>query len=144
MPRSESRGERGSMLVLVRHGQSLWNLENRFTGWVDIDLSEEGEDQARKAGRLLHESGFQADRAYTSYLRRAIRTLWMILEETDRCYVPVEKDWRLNERHYGSLAGLNKAETIERYGEEQVHIWRRSYETNPPALEADDPSHPPF
>ena len=129
-------------LVLVRHGQSQWNLENRFTGWIDVDLSETGEAEAREAGRQLREAGLEFDRAWTSLLKRAIRTLWIMLEETDAAWLPVERTWRLNERHYGALQGLNKAETAARHGEDQVMIWRRSYATPPPPLSADDPTHP--
>ncbi len=129
-------------LVLVRHGQSQWNLENRFTGWIDVDLSETGEAEAREAGRQLREAGLEFDRAWTSLLKRAIRTLWIMLEETDAAWLPVERTWRLNERHYGTLQGLNKAETAARHGEDQVMIWRRSYATPPPPLSADDPTHP--
>jgi 2,3-bisphosphoglycerate-dependent phosphoglycerate mutase len=126
-------------LVLIRHGESTWNLENRFTGWVDVDLTPTGIDQAKNAGRLLSEAGFEFDMAYTSVLKRAIRTLWLTLDEMDRTWLPVIKHWRLNERHYGALQGLNKAETAKQYGDEQVLIWRRSYDTPPPALEATDP-----
>lgn len=129
-------------LVLLRHGESLWNKENRFTGWVDVDLSEKGLSEAHKAGQLLKEEGFEFDRAYCSLLRRAIRTLNICLTELDQLWIPVEKSWRLNERHYGRLQGLNKAETTEKYGEEQVFSWRRSYATPPPAMEEDDPGHP--
>lgn len=131
-------------LVLVRHGQSTWNLENRFTGWVDVDLSEKGRQEAQAAGQLLKTHGFRFDHAFTSVLKRAIRTCWMMLDELDQMWVPVTKDWRLNERHYGALTGLNKAETAQKYGDEQVHIWRRSYATPPPELELDDPRHPRF
>lgn len=129
-------------LVLVRHGQSQWNLENRFTGWIDVDLSEAGEAEAREAGRQLREAGIQFDRAWTSLLKRAIRTLWIMLEETDAAWLPVERSWRLNERHYGALQGLNKAETAAAHGEAQVKIWRRSYAVPPPPLSRDDPTHP--
>lgn len=122
-------------LVLLRHGQSQWNLENRFTGWVDVDLSAQGEAEARRAGDLLAEAGLQFDRAYTSVLTRAIRTLWLALPACGQAWIPVENDWRLNERHYGGLTGLNKAETAARHGEAQVHIWRRSYDIPPPPLE---------
>lgn len=115
-------------LVLVRHGESQWNKENRFTGWTDVDLSEKGIEEARKAGQTLKEHGFNFRVAYTSYLRRAIKTLWLILEEMDLMWIPEYKTWRLNEKHYGNLQGLNKAETAEKYGEEQVKIWRRSYD----------------
>jgi 2,3-bisphosphoglycerate-dependent phosphoglycerate mutase len=123
-------------LVMIRHGQSAWNLENRFSGWADVDLSEQGVAEAREAGRLLKEAGFTFDLAHTSYLKRAVRTLWHVQDEMDLMWIPVVTDWRLNERHYGALTGLNKAETAARYGNEQVHIWRRSYDTPPPPLEA--------
>ena len=129
-------------LVLVRHGQSIWNLENRFTGWVDVDVTDKGREEARAAGQLLKAHGYRIDHAFTSVLKRAIRTCWIILDELDQMWVPVSKDWRLNERHYGALTGLNKAETAKQYGDEQVHIWRRSYATPPPALDPDDPRHP--
>jgi 2,3-bisphosphoglycerate-dependent phosphoglycerate mutase len=129
-------------MVLVRHGQSQWNLDNRFTGWTDVDLSEQGMREAREAGRLLRNSGFEFDRCYTSVLKRAIRTLWIVLDEIDRMWLPTEARWELNERHYGALQGLNKAETAAQYGNDQVHIWRRSYATRPPALALDDPRHP--
>lgn len=131
-------------LVLLRHGQSVWNLENRFTGWQDVDLSEQGREEARAAGQLLGRHGFRFDRAFTSVLKRAIRTLWIALDEMDQMWIPVTKDYRLNERHYGALTGLNKAETARQYGDEQVHIWRRSYATPPPALAPDDERHPRF
>jgi 2,3-bisphosphoglycerate-dependent phosphoglycerate mutase len=123
-------------LVLLRHGESVWNRENRFTGWTDVDLSEAGLEEARAAGRLLRAEGFDFDLAYTSVLKRAIRTLWVALEEMDRLWLPVDKSWRLNERHYGALQGLNKAETAAKFGEAQVLAWRRSYDTPPPALAA--------
>ncbi len=126
-------------LVLLRHGESRWNLENRFTGWTDVDLTEAGVREARAAGQLLKAQGFAFDQAYTSVLRRAIRTLWLALEELDQMWLPVEKRWQLNERHYGALQGLNKAETAAKYGEAQVLLWRRSYDTRPPALEPGDP-----
>ena len=129
-------------LVLTRHGQSQWNLENRFTGWHDVDLTEEGEAQARKGGQLMRAAGFEPHFAYTSLLKRAIRTLWLSLEELDRVWIPVEKDWQLNERHYGALTGLNKAETAARHGEDQVLIWRRSYDVPPPGVPEDSPFHP--
>ncbi len=129
-------------LVLLRHGESTWNRENRFTGWTDVDLSERGLEEAHAAGKLLEAEGFAFDIAYTSVLRRAIRTLWIVLDEMDRMWIPVERSWRLNERHYGALQGLNKAETAEKFGEEQVHVWRRSYDVPPPALTADDPRYP--
>jgi len=131
-------------LVMLRHGQSVWNLENRFTGWYDVDLTEQGREEAHAAGELLRTHGYRFDLAYTSVLKRAIRTLWIALDALDAMWIPVIKDWRLNERHYGALTGLNKAETAARYGEEQVHIWRRSYATPPPALDASDDRHPRF
>lgn len=126
-------------LVLIRHGESTWNLENRFTGWTDVDLTPTGVEQARNAGRLLKAEGYEFDVAYTSVLKRAIRTLWLALDEMDRTWLPVVKAWQLNERHYGGLQGLNKADMAKQYGDEQVLIWRRSYDTPPPALEANDP-----
>ena len=129
-------------LVLLRHGESTWNRENRFTGWTDVDLSKRGLTEAREAGRLLREGGYAFDLAYTSVLKRAIRTLWIALDVLDRMWIPVVKDWRLNERHYGALQGLNKAETTAKHGEAQVKIWRRSYDVPPPPLPADDPRHP--
>jgi len=126
-------------LVLVRHGESTWNLENRFTGWTDVDLTAKGVEQARAAGRQLKEEGFEFDRCCTSVLKRAIWTLWHALDEMDRTWLPVTNDWRLNERHYGALQGLDKAETTKKFGAEQVLAWRRSYDTPPPALAADDP-----
>ena len=126
-------------LVLVRHGESTWNLENRFTGWTDVPLTAAGVEQARMAGRLLKEGGFDFDVAHTSVLKRAIWTLWHCLDELDRTWLPVVHAWRLNERHYGALQGLNKADMARQYGDEQVLVWRRSYDTPPPALEADDP-----
>jgi 2,3-bisphosphoglycerate-dependent phosphoglycerate mutase len=131
-----------SNLVLIRHGQSQWNLENRFTGWKDVDLTKAGEEEAREGGRLLHEQGFDFDICYTSVLTRAIRTLWIVLDEMDRRWLPVIKDWRLNERSYGGLQGLNKAETAEKHGLEQVMIWRRSFDIPPPSLTADDSRYP--
>ncbi|GIV66267.1 MAG: 2,3-diphosphoglycerate-dependent phosphoglycerate mutase [Chloroflexota bacterium] len=131
-------------LVLVRHGQSLWNLENRFTGWTDVDLTEIGKEEARLAGQQMLAEKFTFDYVFTSVLKRAIRTLWIILDEMDLMWLPVERAWQLNERHYGALQGLNKAETAAKYGNEQVHIWRRSYATPPPALSLDDPRHPRF
>ena len=125
-------------LVLVRHGESEWNKLNLFTGWTDVDLSEKGHEEAKNAGRLLKEEGYDFDVCYTSYLKRAIHTLYHILDEMDRAWLPVNKSWKLNERHYGALQGLNKSETAEKYGEEQVKIWRRSFNVKPPALEADD------
>lgn len=126
-------------LVLIRHGESTWNLENRFTGWTDVDLTDTGVAQAQQAGRLLKEAGFEFDVAYTSVLKRAIWTLWHCLDKMDRTWLPVEQRWRLNERHYGGLQGLNKAETAQKYGDEQVLVWRRSYDTPPLALAEDDP-----
>lgn len=132
-------------LVLIRHGQSQWNLENRFSGWADVDLSEQGVQEAIEAGRLLMDAGFSFDTAHTSVLKRAVRTLWHVQETMDQMWLPVVTDWRLNERHYGALTGLNKSETASKYGEEQVHIWRRSYDIPPPALEksteVDDPRY---
>ncbi|MBF1051361.1 MAG: 2,3-diphosphoglycerate-dependent phosphoglycerate mutase [Peptostreptococcaceae bacterium] len=125
-------------LVLIRHGQSEWNLENRFTGWKDVDLSEQGKEEAKKAGQELKKAGFEFDVAYSSYQKRAIKTLNLVLEQIDELHIPVYKSWRLNERHYGALQGLNKAETAKKYGDEQVHIWRRSFDVPPPALEDDD------
>lgn len=129
-------------LVLCRHGQSDWNLKNLFTGWTDVDLTETGVQEAIDAGRLLKEMGYEFDIAFTSVLKRAIRTLWLMLDELDRMWIPVIRDWRLNERHYGALQGLNKAETAAKYGDDQVHIWRRSYDVPPPELETDDDRHP--
>lgn len=129
-------------LVLCRHGQSIWNLENLFTGWMDVDLTEKGIAEARAAGRELKALGFQFDIAFTSYLKRAIRTLWLILDEMDQMWIPVERAWELNERSYGALQGLNKAETAALHGEAQVKIWRRSYDIPPPPLADDDPRHP--
>ena len=126
-------------LVLLRHGESTWNKENRFTGWTDVDLSERGQQEAREAGRLLKEGGYAFDLAYTSVLKRAIRTLWIALDELDQMWLPVIGSWRLNERHYGALQGLNKAETAAKHGEAQVKIWRRSYDIPPPPLSPDDP-----
>ena len=126
-------------LVLIRHGESLWNLENRFTGWVDVDLTPTGIQQAINAGESLKAAGYDFDIAYTSVLKRAIRTLWHAQEAMDRLWLPVVHSWRLNERHYGALAGLNKTETAAKYGDEQVHIWRRSYDVRPPLLDPNDP-----
>jgi len=131
-------------LILCRHGQSEWNLKNLFTGWTDVDLTEKGVEEAKEAGRMLKQAGYAFDVAYTSVLKRAIRTLWLIQDEMDLMWIPVHRSWRLNERHYGALQGLNKAETAEKYGEEQVHVWRRSYDTPPPPLEEDDERHPRF
>jgi 2,3-bisphosphoglycerate-dependent phosphoglycerate mutase len=129
-------------IVLLRHGESAWNLENRFTGWTDVDLTARGIDEAGESGRLLLEGGYTFDVAYTSVLKRAIRTLWIVLDRMDLMWIPVHRSWRLNERHYGALQGLNKAETAARHGEDQVKIWRRSYDVPPPPLAADDPRHP--
>lgn len=129
-------------IVLLRHGESQWNKENRFTGWTDVDLSAKGCEEAKEAGQLLKKEGFTFDRTYTSVLKRAIRTLWLVLDEMDALWLPVEKSWCLNERHYGALQGLNKSETAAKYGEEQVHIWRRSYDVLPPLLEKSDERHP--
>lgn len=129
-------------IVLLRHGQSTWNQENRFTGWTDVDLSDTGKDEAVRAGRLLKDAGFKFDKAYTSYLKRAIKTLNITLDTLNQEWIPVEKSWRLNEKHYGALQGLNKAETAEKYGDEQVHIWRRSYDVAPDALEVKDERSP--
>jgi 2,3-bisphosphoglycerate-dependent phosphoglycerate mutase len=125
-------------LVLLRHGESTWNKENLFTGWTDVDLSDKGLEEAKEAGVVLKKEGFTFDIAYTSVLKRALRTLWIAMDEMDLLWVPVVRDWRLNERHYGALQGLNKAQTAEKYGEEQVKVWRRSYDTPPPALEESD------
>ena len=129
-------------LVLLRHGESTWNQENRFTGWTDVDLSDKGLLEATAAGRTLKEAGFVFDEAHTSVLKRAIKTLWLALEQMDQMWIPIHNTWRLNERHYGALQGLNKAETAERHGMEQTHIWRRSYDVPPPALTIEDPRHP--
>ncbi len=129
-------------VVLLRHGESTWNKENRFTGWTDVDLNEKGIEEAKASGKILKEEGFDFDIAFTSVLKRALRTLWLCLEGMDRLWIPVEKNWRLNERHYGALQGLNKAETAEKHGEEQVLIWRRSYDIPPPALEKTDERYP--
>lgn len=126
-------------IVFMRHGESTWNLDNRFTGWADVDLTEKGRAEAQQAGQLLQQAGFTFDLAYTSVLKRAIRTLWLTLDAMDAMWTPIVHSWRLNERHYGALQGLNKAETAEKYGDAQVHIWRRSYDTPPQALAADDP-----
>ncbi len=126
-------------LVLIRHGESTWNLENRFTGWTDVELTPLGVQQAQQAGRLLKAEGYEFDIAYTSVLKRAIWTLWHTLDQMDRTWLPVRNDWRLNERHYGALQGLNKSETAKKFGDEQVLVWRRSYDTPPPALDASDP-----
>jgi 2,3-bisphosphoglycerate-dependent phosphoglycerate mutase len=129
-------------LVLLRHGESTWNKENRFTGWTDVDLSEKGIVEAKKAGTLLKEEGFVFDLAFTSVLKRALRTLWLVLDEMDLLWIPVQRSWRLNERHYGALQGLNKAEMAAQYGDEQVHIWRRSFDIPPPPLDKTDPRYP--
>ncbi|MEQ8965211.1 MAG: 2,3-diphosphoglycerate-dependent phosphoglycerate mutase [Azospirillaceae bacterium] len=129
-------------LILLRHGQSDWNLENLFTGWVDVDLSETGMEEARRAGALLAEEGYAIDVAFTSVLKRAIRTLWIALDGCDQMWIPVHRHWRLNERHYGALQGLDKAATAKKYGDDQVHVWRRSYATPPPPMDRDDPGHP--
>jgi len=131
-------------IILVRHGESEWNRENRFTGWTDVPLSEKGVQEAREAGRLLRERGFTFDMAYTSVLRRAIKTLWLILEEMDLMWIPVAVNWRLNERHYGALQGLNKSEATRELGEDQVKAWRRSFDVPPPPLTMEDPRHPRF
>lgn len=131
-------------LVLLRHGQSIWNLENRFTGWSDVDLSENGLIEAREAGKVLKKNGYSFDVGFTSMLRRSIRTLWIVLDEMDLVWIPVYKCWRLNERHYGTLQGLNKQETIDKYGEEQVTKWRRYVNVKPPALSKTDSRYPGF
>lgn len=129
-------------VVLLRHGESTWNRENRFTGWTDVDLSDAGREEAQRAGQLLKQEGFVFDVAYTSVLKRAIRTLWIVLDEIDQMWIPVYRSWRLNERHYGALQGLNKAETSARHGEAQTQLWRRSYDVPPPPLTPDDPRFP--
>ena len=131
-------------LILLRHGQSIWNVENLFTGWYDVDLSEQGRREAAQAGRELLQEKLEVNIAFTSVLKRAIRTLWLALDEMDRMWIPVERSWRLNERHYGALQGLNKAQTVEKHGDAQVKIWRRSYDIPPPKLELEDPRHPRF
>src|SRR5215468_9423397 len=131
-------------VVLLRHGESDWNRENRFTGWVDVDLSDKGREEARAAAELIKAEGYTFDLAFTSVLKRAIRTLWIALDEMDLMWLPVERSWRLNERHYGALQGLNKAQTVEKHGEAQVKIWRRSYDIPPPPLSLDDKRHPRF
>jgi 2,3-bisphosphoglycerate-dependent phosphoglycerate mutase len=131
-------------LILIRHGQSIWNVENLFTGWYDVDLSDQGRLEAAQAGRELQKENLLPDIAFTSVLKRAIRTLWLILDTTDRMWTPVERHWRLNERHYGALQGLNKAETVAQHGDAQVKIWRRSYDIPPPPMSVDDPRHPRF
>ena len=132
----------GVKIVLLRHGESAWNKENRFTGWTDVDLSANGIKEAEKAAELLKEAEFSFNQAYSSVLKRAIRTLWIVLDKMELLWLPVERSWRLNERHYGALQGLNKAETAAKYGEEQVHVWRRSYDIPPPALESSDERNP--
>lgn len=134
----------GHTLILLRHGQSEWNLKNLFTGWVDVDLTDQGRAEAAEAARLIKAEGLDFDLAFTSTLKRAIRTLWIVMDAMDRMWVPVTRAWELNERHYGALQGLDKAETVRRHGEEQVLIWRRSYDIPPPPLQADDPRHPRF
>ena len=129
-------------VVLLRHGESTWNKENRFTGWTDVDLTENGREEALEAGRLMKQAHFEFDVAYTSVLKRAVRTLWIALDEMDMMWIPVHNSWRLNERHYGALTGLNKAETAAKHGEAQVKIWRRSYDIPPPPLTVEDPAHP--
>jgi 2,3-bisphosphoglycerate-dependent phosphoglycerate mutase len=129
-------------LVLLRHGESIWNMENRFTGWIDVDLTPKGIEEAKKAAKLLKEGGYTFDVAFTSVLKRAIRTLWIVQDEMDLMWIPVHRSWRLNERHYGALQGLNKVETAKKFGEEQVKIWRRSYDTPPPALVKSDERYP--
>ncbi len=129
-------------IVLIRHGESIWNQENRFTGWTDVDLSDRGREEAKAAGQLLRSLGYTFDVAHVSMLKRAIRTLWYVLDELDLMWIPVQHSWRLNERHYGGLQGLDKAETAARYGDAQVLVWRRSYDTPPPALDPTDPRHP--
>ncbi|ACH40494.1 phosphoglycerate mutase 1 [Citrifermentans bemidjiense Bem] len=131
-------------LVLLRHGESVWNKENLFTGWTDVELSPRGEEESRNAGLLLKEHGFVFDLAFTSLLKRAIKTLWIVLEQMDLMWIPEHKEWRLNERHYGALQGLNKAQTAQEYGDEQVKLWRRSYKVRPPALAEGDQRHPSF
>jgi 2,3-bisphosphoglycerate-dependent phosphoglycerate mutase len=131
-------------IVLLRHGESTWNRENRFTGWTDVDLSDKGRDEAQRSARLLKDAGYSFDLCYTSVLRRAIRTLWIVLDDMDLMYLPVHHSWRLNERHYGALQGLDKREMTEKYGKEQVQLWRRGYAIRPPALAEDDPRHPRF
>ena len=129
-------------LCLLRHGESVWNKENRFTGWTDVDLSKKGVEEAKKAGSILRKSGFVFDIAFTSMLKKAIRTLWIVLDELDLTWIPIRKSWRLNERHYGALQGLHKSKTTKKYGEEQVHNWRRSYYVRPPALKKTDERYP--
>ena len=138
----QEKGINNRQLVLLRHGESVWNKENLFSGWTDIDLSDHGKKEVKKAGLLLKDQGFTFDIAFTSMLKRAIRSLWIVLDEMDQMWIPVFRDWRLNERHYGALQGLNKSETTEKYGEAQVNLWRRSYDVRPPALDKEDPRHP--
>ena len=146
MPRIDASMDGGIRMtykiVLLRHGESIWNKENRFTGWVDVDLSDRGREEAREAGRLMAAEGYGFDLAYVSVLKRAIRTLWIALDEMDLMWLPVRHSWRLNERHYGALQGLNKAETAAKFGDDQVLVWRRSYDVPPPALDKSDPRHP--
>jgi len=137
-----SQGDRLMILTLLRHGESVWNKENRFTGWTDVDLSDQGRIEAQEAGMKLRAGGYQFDIAYTSVLKRAIRTLWIVLDELDQMWIPVERSWRLNERHYGALQGHSKADTAKRFGENQVHLWRRSYDSKPPALKKTDERYP--
>jgi 2,3-bisphosphoglycerate-dependent phosphoglycerate mutase len=141
-PAENNEGAFMHKLVLLRHGESEWNLANRFTGWTDVDLTDKGKEEAGQAGKLLRENGFHFDEAHTSLLKRAIKTQFMALDEMDMLWLPVYKSWRLNERHYGALQGLNKAETAEKYGQEQVLVWRRSYATPPPELEKSDKRYP--
>ena len=143
-PSDSSLSKEMPTLVLLRHGESTWNKENRFTGWTDVDLTETGRAEAEEAGRLIAEGGYRFDIAYTSVLKRAIRTCWITLDALDLLWIPMERSWRLNERHYGALQGLNKAETAARHGEAQTKIWRRSYDIPPPSLETSDPRHPAF
>ena len=140
----DKESKRTGKLVLLRHGQSQWNLENRFTGWTDVDLSDQGIQEAYRAGKLLKAVGYSFDAAYTSVLKRAIRTLWIVLDEMDLMWIPVYRSWRLNERHYGDLQGINKQDTVERYGHEQVQKWRRGYVIRPPSLTRTDSRHPRF
>jgi 2,3-bisphosphoglycerate-dependent phosphoglycerate mutase len=141
-PRGRGKEKFMHKLVLLRHGESTWNKENRFTGWTDVDLTDKGREEAKTAGQVLKEQGFSFDLAYCSVLKRALRTLWIVLDELDELWIPVEKSWRLNERHYGGLQGLNKSETAAKYGEDQVLVWRRSYDVPPPALEKSDERYP--
>ncbi len=143
-PKNPSAMKPAYKLVLVRHGESTWNSENRFTGWTDVDLSAKGVDEAKSAARLIKESNLEFDHVYTSVLKRAIRTMWSILDLTDQMWLPVTRAWQLNERHYGALQGLNKTETAQKYGDKQVFIWRRSFDIPPDKLKIDDPRHPTF